>query len=68
MCVLLFCCLYYNMNYVNTLHIQQQDRKIKAKITVKDTGAHELQKVAKDHETYAVCQMPSQSKFFGYHG
>ena len=45
-----------------------QDRKIKAEITVKDTGAHELQKVAKDHETYAVCQMPSQSKFFGYHG
>ena len=29
-------------------------------------GAHELPKAAKEHETYASCQVPSQSKFIGY--
>ena len=30
-------------------------------------GAHEPPKVAKEHETYTSCQVPSQSKFIGHH-
>ena len=31
------------------------------------SGAHEPPKVAKEHETYASCQVPSQSKFIGHY-
>ena len=30
-------------------------------------AAHEPPKVAKEYETYASCQVPSQSKFIGHY-
>jgi len=31
------------------------------------SGAYEPLKAAKEHETYASCQVPSQSKFIGHY-
>jgi len=44
------------------IHQKQQMANLQANV-YEVPGAHEPPKVAKEHATYAACQVPSQSKF-----